>query len=279
MATPKNSNSLYVQSIGPEEAPTIIFLPGGGAGGWMWRPVAEALSEYRCLLPDPPEYGGSREVKSYSIHGFASLIAGLIREQVRGERAHVVGLSEGAQVVVALMSKNPELVDHAVISSALLRPLPGMGWFSSPAMIRMLYRWSVEPFKNSDWWIRLNMKYAAGVPEKYYSQFKEDFQNNSEAAFTHLMLENQSFRLPPGLERATAPTLVVVGAKEYSAMRQSAHDLGAALPNAIGYTLSLGEKASLQQEHNWALHAPDLFAETTRAWIEGKALPPELHPI
>ena len=42
------------------------------------------------------------------------------------KRAHVVGLSEGAQVVVALLSRHPEVVDQRMISSAILRPLPGI---------------------------------------------------------------------------------------------------------------------------------------------------------
>ncbi|MCL4531738.1 MAG: hypothetical protein M1582_00855 [Actinobacteria bacterium] len=30
--------ALYVRSSGPDSAPTILFLHGGGVGGWSWEP-------------------------------------------------------------------------------------------------------------------------------------------------------------------------------------------------------------------------------------------------
>jgi pimeloyl-ACP methyl ester carboxylesterase len=93
------------------------------------------------------------------------------------------------------------------------------------------------------------------------------------------MVANQSFRLPPGLERATAPTLVIAGQKEYAGMKQSVRDLVAALPHARGGYLDLGKKASTAQEHNWALTAPELFAQTVRAWIEDSPLPSQIEGI
>ncbi len=80
------------------------------------------------------------------------------------------------------------------------------------------------------------------------------------------------FKLPAGLSRATAPTLVVVGQKEYGMMKQSARDLVAALPNAKG---CIARKVG----HNWSLEAPELFAQTVRAWIENKLLPDQLLPL
>jgi hypothetical protein len=68
-----------------------------------------------------------------------------------------------------------------------------------------------------------------------------------------MMTAALAFRLPSGLERATRPVLVVVGAKEYKEMQQSALDLTRALPKARGVVVSLGPKSSLAKEHNWAL--------------------------
>lgn len=123
------------------------------------------------------------------------------------------------------------------------------------------------------------MKYAAGVPETYYPQFKQDFQETSESAFANLMIANQRFRLPNGLQKAQCPALVVVGSKEYRAMKQSAHDLAAALPNATAMQVSLGKGSSLASEHNWALTAPLLFAQAVRAWVEDLPLPEAISPL
>jgi len=270
------TSPLYFQSSGPANAPTIVFLHGGGGEAWMWNPVIQHLPDYHCLAADLPEHGQSRAVAPFSMRLAAEKVADLIRAQAHGGKAIVAGLSEGAQVAVQLLATAPELVDKAIISSALLRSMPGMGWASSPAIIAWTYRMSIPPFTNNDWWIRLNMKYATGIPDAYYVQFKKSFQETTEAQFVNLMLANQTYRLPTGLDRATAPTLVLAGKKEYTAMKQSVRDLVAALPNAKGGLINLGKKYSMANEHNWALATPELFAQTARAWIEGKPLPREI---
>ena len=180
---------------------------------------------------------------------------------------------------VQLLASAPELVESALISSALLFPLPGAGWAANPRLLAWAYRLSIPPFRRADWWIRLNMRYAAGVPDKYYTQFKKTFQETSESQFVNLMAANQRYRLPAGLEKVTAPVLALSGAKEYPAMKQSARALAAALASGQAAQVNLGAKASLAAEHNWALSAPSLFAQTVRAWITGAALPDALEQL
>jgi pimeloyl-ACP methyl ester carboxylesterase len=187
-----------------------------------------------------------------------------------------VGLSEGAQIVVQLLASIPEVVEKAVISSALLMPVPGLAWAKSPTLLAWSYRASIPPFRKSDWWIRLNMRYAAGIPDEFFSFFKKDFQEISESEFVNLMLANQNFRLPSRLDRAIAPTLVLAGKKEYLAMKKSLQSLIAALPNARGGLINLGKRSSMAKEHNWAMTSPKLFAATIRAWIENRQLPAEI---
>lgn len=169
-------------------------------------------------------------------------------------------------------------MDHAIVSSALLRPIPG-GGLLTPGLIALAFRWSVPPFKNNEWWIHLNMKYSAGVPEKYYPQFRQTFREMTESGFTNVMIENQRFRLPQGLDRVKVPTLITVGKHEYKVMRQSALDLAAAISGAQAYEVVHPRKMSLAEEHNWNLTAPDLFTQTVRAWITGQQLPAALHRL
>jgi len=270
--------SLACEAFGSKNAKTVVFLHGGGSGGWMWQPVVKFLPDYRCLVPDQPEHGRNRQIAPFSMELAAEKTADLILHQANGGKACVVGLSEGAQIAVQLLATAPDAVEKAVISSALLRLIPGMGWLASRAMLAWTYRISIPPFKNADWWIRLNMKYAAGIPDEFYSNFKKDFQDLTDAEWVNLMTANQAFRLPAGLEKAAAPTLVVAGRREYGAMKQSARDLAAALPHARAGFINLGKKSSMAKEHNWAMTAPGLFAQTVRAWIEGKPLPKEIEP-
>jgi hypothetical protein len=112
-----------------------------------------------------------------------------------------------------LLATAPEVVEKAIITSALLWPIAGLGWLNSPALLGWMYRVSIPPFRNTDWWIRLNMKYAAGVPDEYFPQFKENFQTITESEFVNLLIANQTYRLPRGLDRATVSTLVLAGKK------------------------------------------------------------------
>jgi pimeloyl-ACP methyl ester carboxylesterase len=271
--------SLACETFGPENGKTIVFLHGGGAGGWMWQPVVKFLPDYHCLVPDQPEHGRNRQIAPFSMELAAEKTAELIVQRAAGGKACVVGLSEGAQIAVQLLAAAPERVEKAVISSAMLRPLPGMGWLGSRAMLAWTFRMSIPPFRNVDWWIRLNMKYAAGVPDEFYSYFKKDFQEMTEPEWVNLITANQQFRLPGGLEKAAAPTLVIAGRREYGAMKESVRDLVKALPHARGGFINLGKGSSMAKEHDWALTAPELFAQTVRSWIEEKPLPKEIETL
>ncbi len=242
----------------------------------MWEPVVRLLPEYDCITPSRPGAGGRRQGLPFTIERAAIEVAELIRAETTSGRACVVGLSLGAQILVQLLATEPACVEKAIISSALVRPLPGLGWASSPGILAWTYRATIAPFKNSDWWIRLNLKHAAGVPDQYLPNFKTDFQSTTEAEFIATMHANQRFRLPPGLERAVVPTLVLAGRREVRAMRWSARDLADRLPSATAGLVDPGGGTNAAQQHNWALTAPELFANTVRAWIDGTPLPPSI---
>ena len=243
----------------------------------MWKAQVEALKEeYHLLVPDLPEHGRSADIKPFSIAGSVALVAELIRTQAREGKAHVVGLSEGAQITLALLAAAPELVDHAIVSSALVREMPGMGWFGAGAWTAM-YR-SIEPLNKYPWWARLNMR-SNGIPEAYLAETLETYRCLTAEAFAHIIIENQKFRLPAGLEKVTTPVLVVGGRKEYKVIHQSVRDAAAAIPGAKGCLVDHSKKMSLAEEHNWNMNAPDLFTQTVRAWIGNQALPVELKPL
>jgi pimeloyl-ACP methyl ester carboxylesterase len=268
---------LYSIDAGNPAKPTIVFLHGGGGAGWMWQPQIQALeADYHLLVPDLPEQGRSADIQPFNINGSALLVAELIRTRVQSHKAHVVGLSEGAQVTLALLAAAPELVDHAVISSALVRNMFGMSWFGA-GFWAATYR-SIEPLNKYEWWMRLNMR-SNGIPERYLPEMRETYHSLTASAFGNILAENQSFRLPAGLERVSNPTLVVGGLKEYKIMHQSIRDVAAAIPAAQGYLVHHSPGMSLSEQHNWNLTAPELFTRMVRAWIEDQPLPDELRPL
>jgi pimeloyl-ACP methyl ester carboxylesterase len=268
---------LYFEEIGSPNAESIVFLHGGGAGGWMWKKTVQILKGFHCLVPDLPEHDHSAEVKPFTINGAALAVADLIRQHAHGGKAHVVGLSLGAQVGVQMLKDSPEVMRSAFLSSPIMKPLFGanLGFYNESVM-----RWSqrvfMQPLKNWDWWIKLNMKYSAGIPDEYYPDFKRVFQTMSEDAFAHIMTAGMSFRMPTGLEQVQTRVLAAAGSKEYRAMQDSIKMLAAALPNAQAYLVHISDHHQLAESHNWALSAPELFAASLRSWITGSLLPSEL---
>lgn len=255
---------LYVKETGPANAPTIVFLHGGGVSGWMWGPQIERLGDYHCLVPDLPEHGQSSGVKPFSILDAVARINDLIRRRAHDKRAHVVGLSLGGQITTALLAAAPEVVDHAVLSGTLVRPLPGVSLIN--AMVKLYM-----PFKDLDFMIRANMQ-PLGLPEKYFAQVKEDTRLMTAEGLARVFTENMRFSAPAGLSRANVPTLVLAGQKEYGILRKSACDLVNVMPKAKAYLApNVG--------HAWNIQNPDLFTRALRAWITDQPLPPELLPL
>jgi len=273
------TTALKFKSYGDQNARTILFLHGGGVAGWMWDPVVPLLPEFYCLVPDMPEHGASMDVRPFTMQLAADEAAALVREQAHGGVAVVVGLSEGAQVAALMLSTAPEVMEKAFVSSALLLPMKGMGWLNSPGLLRASFRMSIPPFRNNNWWMRLNMKYSAAIPEAYFPQYRANFQIMNEDQFVDLLVENQKFRLPAGLEKVSVPTLALAGRHEYPVMRESARLLAQSLPHAQARLIDLGPGSSMRTEHNWAMNAPDQFAAAVRAFINGTDLPAVLHPL
>lgn len=95
----------------------------------------------------------------------------------------------------------------------------------------------------------------------------------TESQFVNLMVANQTYRLPEGLEKVKVPVLAACGRHEYKAMQRSVRLLAEILPNCKAYLINLGEHSGLSAEHNWALTAPEDFAEALRNWLENRPLP------
>jgi len=201
----------------------------------------------------------------------AHAVIDLIHRRAHNGRAHMAGLSLGAQTVVALLSQMPDVVDRALVSGALVHPLPGARWLYG--LLGLTVR-AYMPFRNLDALVRANA-WSYGIPSAYLESFREDTRRLTVDSFLRIMAGNLSFRLPGNLATVSTPTLVLAGQREYAAMRRSVRDLAAALPHGRG---AIVQGAG----HNWPMEMPDLFAEVLRAWVHSAPLPGQLidiHPF
>jgi pimeloyl-ACP methyl ester carboxylesterase len=256
--------SLYLHETGPFSAPAVVFLHGGGVSGWMWQPQLERLPDYHCIVPDLPGHGRSAEEGPFSFPAAARWIAEVIDKHTQSGRATLVGLSLGGQLAVQMLSDYPQVVERALISGALARPMGGSGWLE--ALTRLYW-----PMRSVRTMVLANMR-AAAIPDAYLPQMVEEVRRATVESFLQPVTASLQFRLPRSLAESEVPALVLVGEKERKESRQSARSLVLALPNARGFIApSVG--------HTWNLQNPDLFTNTLRAWIEGTMLPVELVPL
>ncbi|NLO97238.1 MAG: alpha/beta hydrolase [Peptococcaceae bacterium] len=250
---------MYVEESGSKQSKCIVFIHGGGLSGWMWNKQVGDLKDFHCLVPDLPGHGKSKGIKPFSIKDSARQISELIKDKANGSRAYVVGHSLGAQILVQLLASSPDVVDRAVVVSALVRPIQGMVNLVKPTVKLTI------PLTRFKWFARLQAR-ALNIPEEYFDEYFVDSRTISTEAMEQILVENANFGLPKGLEYCNVPTLVLVGQKERRIMFNSAKDLVTAIPNSKGYLVQgVG--------HGFSFEDPKLFNEIVRAWFTDSQFP------
>jgi pimeloyl-ACP methyl ester carboxylesterase len=258
--------SLYSKESGEGNRGTIIFLHGGGVAGWMWDEQLEAFNDYHCIVPDLPEHGQSVEVKPFTIKGTAEMVIDIIQNRAHGGKAHLVGISLGAQIIVQILSMAPEVVDHALISGTLVRSIPHTDTFLK--LLNYLIK-AYEPVKDTDFFIKASMR-MYNMPKSLFNNFKEATRFIKQDSLNRILKENMLFKMPDGIEKASVPVLVMTGQKDYKIIKESAEDLLNVLPNSKG-------AVALKVGHIWNIENPELFNSVLRAWITDNEFPENLN--
>lgn len=252
---------MYIHESGSYGKPTIVFLHGNGANGNMWKSHMEQLSDFHCLAPDFPGFGQSGDQEWISLAATTAEVIRLVQERTPHRRVHLVGLSLGGSVAITWLGTAPELVDHAIVDGAGVRPLPGL------PLMKVGFR-LMQPFLHSDFVIRLIARMTK-IPAKDYAAFKQGMRLMSPASFTRSFLQASSMGTPPGLEKAACRILFVAGAKEPQAVRQSQVSLARLLSSAESYTApGMG--------HGWLAQAPELHCHMVQRWIKDEPIPTAL---
>ena len=255
----------------------VVLIHGGAGGVWTWNETVKYLQNYHCIMPELPEHGSSQANGKFSIVETAKEIIAGIKREIPGGAAHIVGLSVGGQISLEILVQAPEVVKTAIISGALVVPVPGyrLGIYSA-TMMKLIYKIGIHPWKNNDVWIRMNMKASAGMPDSSFAQFKHNFQSLTLSGWTNAMSEYYRYRIPTGLERAKVPVLLVAGAHEKVEAIPTNRTLARILPNNRSVILGKYQNWSAASEHNWSVTHPQLCAQTIDAWIHRTSLPEAL---
>ena len=254
--------SLYIKETGKNNHETIVFLHNEGIAGWMWDEQLKAFSDYHCIIPDLPGHGKSAEVKPVIVQDAADMIIDIIKNKAKNGKAHLVGLSMGAQIAVQILSTAPEVVNHVLISGALVRnSQPTESFLELMDNLIALY------LPDKDKTIRI-MSYVRSynIPKNLRSKFKESTYVIEPYSLDKILRETILFKMPDNLEHANVPVLVMRGEKDYGIINESALNLLNVLPNSKG-------AMALKVGHLWNIENPEMFNNVLKSWLNNENLP------
>lgn len=251
--------AMQFKEVGNKKGKTIVFIHGAGISGWMWEKQLEYFKDYHCIVPDLPEHGLSINEGQLSIKNSAYSIVEIIKKYANGGKAHIVGHSIGAKIIVELLSTDPEIIDHAVIASALFRPIYYMKLAHKP----YVYKLTVAMLKIKSL-LNLTVKQFKFPDKESEDNLILDFQRlTSDMLYRTYNELYENLTLPQGLEKANVPALVIAGEKEPKAMKESVADMTKVLPNAKGVLIRKG-----LHTYPWAMY--DIFSELIDQWIKNE---------
>lgn len=250
--------TLYYEETGTPGAPSIVFLHGIGASGWMWGRQIAALADFHCLNVDLPGHGQSSSIAWVSLADTCDRVAALIRARATNGRAHLVGLSLGGYVALVLLERHADLAARIVVSGVTATPMPNR-IFLNPQL------WWMSLVMHRRWFIKSQAN-AMHVPLDMQAAFAENLLAVSIQTYRRIYEEAVDFRLPAALGGVDTPVLVTAGGRESQIILQALDVIPASMPNAQG-------RLAPGVGHGWNVEAPDLFTAMIRAWITGSPLP------
>jgi pimeloyl-ACP methyl ester carboxylesterase len=247
---------VYVHESGTGGSPAVVFNHGGGPSGAMWRDHMDRLgSQFHCLAPDLPGFGRSNRLAPISLSETADLVAELIAARVPARRAHIVGLSYGGSVVLALLDRHPEVLDRVVIDGACVLPRRVDRLIMAGVTV-------VSPIVNTS-------LAAAFLSLVGLRDLGVALRSASPAAFRRSWREGYTAPISRAALEVVCPTLLVAGEREHS--RASNAALAALMPHATArFVPGLG--------HAWFIQRRELHIRMVEAWLSDDALPAGLMP-
>lgn len=203
----------------------IILLHGGGLSWWNYIDEIGLLEdEFHIVIPILDGHSDS-DTNFISIENNASEIINFINENYNGKVKLIGGLSLGGQVLLEILSRNPNICEYAVIESALVIPMK-----FTYKMIEPIFNLTYGLTKKS-WFSKLQFKNLK-IKNSLYDLYYEDTCKISKNNLIAFMKSNSSYELKDTLSRTRAKVLILVGSKERSIMKKSAVKIAESIPNS-----------------------------------------------
>lgn len=215
---------MKVSEYGPDDAPVVLLLHGGGVAGWMWDSLQKVLEEkYKVIVPDLPGHGASSKSPYLSHDQTVAELQKVLAE--RGSNAvAVIGFSLGAQLAIALAAAEPGLVGKVMLISAQAKPMR-----FTKFTIGLLGL--AAPLARKPWFARLQAK-ELFIPTELLDTYILTSAAISKETLLNAVTANMQFELPARWTTFQGKAVVLVGEREKKIMHDSAALLHARLPGS-----------------------------------------------
>lgn len=226
-----NGVEFYYELHGPEEADVLVLSNGILMSTASWAFQTPSLSRhYRLLLYDcRGMWQSAHPPGPYSMEIHADDLAALL-DALDIERAHIGGVSYGAEIGLVFALRYPERTRSLVVSSAVSHVDPLLnGWMKSWIAAaqdhdaEMLFN-VTYPLNFSEEWIAENSDALDAALNRYREL---DFD-----AFVELVLSFCRLDVTADLHTIEAPTLVMVGENDLLKPRKYAEIIACEIPDA-----------------------------------------------
>ncbi|MGD2176727.1 MAG: alpha/beta hydrolase [Anaerolineae bacterium] len=226
-----NGIELYYELHGPPDADVLVLSNGVLMSTASWAYQTPVLSRhYRLLLYDCRGMWQSEHPPGpYSMQLHADDLAALLGA-LGIERAHIGGISYGAEISMVFALRHPKKARSLILSSAVSqvdRMLRGMmeSWIAAVEAKdpEMFFRVSY-PTNFSEAWITANQE-ALDLARERYETLDYD-------AFLELLLSFSRLDVTDDLHNIEAPTLVIVGEEDILKPRKYAEIIVREIPRA-----------------------------------------------
>lgn len=226
-----NGCRLYYELDGPAGADVLVLSNGilMSTASWGFQIPAFAR-RYRVLRYDcRGQWQSEHPAGPYSMEQFADDLAALL-DALGIARAHIGGISYGAEISMVFALKYPERMRSLVLSSAVSQVDPvlagicGMWLAAAERRDPELFFAATYPFNFSQRWIAANAGTLTQARSRYASL---DFDAVAELCRAFLKLN-----ITADLHRITAPTLLMVGEDDNLKPRAYADIIAREIPHA-----------------------------------------------
>lgn len=258
----------HMVAAGPKDAPPVVLLHGTEGNAASWRHQLAGLhQDFRLYALDIVGSAGKSDPTRLAYdnldygHWLSDVLAGL--DLVR---AHLVGISNGAWLILKLAAYAPERVASAVLMSAN-GIMPARFPYS---LARYIDRKAVHAAKDAlaTRFLTQGMVRRA-VANTYAADAKSD---PHEIEWFYLLAKYYRFRFPPGpvtdaeIASLTAPTLLMMGERE------KFFDVPAVIGRVNRYVPQVVSETISGVGHNMCTDNPTLINERLRQFISSVAV-------